>query len=67
MISDDDPELMVWEFTDDVAASFNTKDQYGDLVAYAGLSADSFSKCRITMQKKVKSINDLVTEAAAGN
>lgn len=63
-ISDDNPNQMIWEFTDNVVPVYNTKDQYGDPVLYEGVSTDSFSRCKLTFTKKVKSLTDLVTEAS---
>lgn len=63
-IGDENPDVMVWEFTDAVVPTYNTKDQYGDPVLYTGISVNEFSRCRIVFQKKVKSILDLVGEAA---
>jgi len=63
-VGDENPDMMVWELTDAVVPTYNTKDQYGDPVTYSGISVDEFSRCRIVLEKKTKSIIDLVEEAA---
>ncbi len=65
IVDEDYPDEMIWEFTENVAADYNVKDMYGDKVAYTGIPADGFSKCRLVFSKRVKSITDLVTESAA--
>ncbi len=65
IINDNDPDKMVWEFTDNVVASYNTMDKDGDPVLYAGVSTNNFSRCRLVFKKKIKSINDIVTESYA--
>lgn len=57
------PNEMIWEFNSKVAADYNTKDQYGDKIAYTGIPVSSFSKCRITFAKQVKGINQLTQDA----
>lgn len=64
-VDDNNPDVMVWTFEDAVQASFNTKDQYGDNIAYNGIDVNTFSKCTVTFERKVKSLTDLVTEATS--
>ena len=59
-ISDSNTDHMVWEFTNDVVATYNTKDQYGDYVTFTGMATNTFQKCRFEFERKVKSIQELV-------
>jgi hypothetical protein len=63
-ISDANPDIMVWEFTDEVVPTYNTKDKYGDPVMYTGISTDSYTRCRLVFNRKVKSIEELVMDAS---
>lgn len=63
-ISDENPNLMIWEFTPETVALYNCKDQYGDYFAFTGVSVGEFSKCRVELTKQVKTLNQLVTESA---
>ncbi len=62
-ISDDNPDQMIWDFNDNVTPVYNTKDKYGDLVLYDGISTDSFSRCKLTFTKRVKSLTDMINQA----
>jgi hypothetical protein len=63
-ISEANPDIMVWEFTDEVVPTYNTKDKYGDPVIYTGISTDSYTRCRLVFNRKVKSIEELVMDAS---
>jgi hypothetical protein len=65
-INDENPDKMVWSFTDRVEPRFNTKDQYGDPVLYQGLDVNTFSRCTIVFERKAKSITDLIADYTAG-
>lgn len=63
-INDILPDMMVWEFDNITTAEYNTKNSQGDYVLYqgTGFSIDSFSRCRIVMQKRVKTLTELVQD-----
>jgi hypothetical protein len=63
-IDEDIPDLMTWEFTDSSYAEYNTKDYMGNYMAYTGVgfTAESFSQCKITLEKQVKTLNQLVDD-----
>lgn len=62
-VSDDNPDQMIWEWTDNVTPVYNTKDKYGDPVLYTGVSTDSYSRCKLTFTKRVKSLTDMINQA----
>lgn len=66
-INDDSPDKMVWNFTDAVEPRYNTKDQYGDPVLYQGLDINTFSRCSIVLERKAKSLTDMISEYTAGS
>lgn len=66
-INDDAPDKMVWNISDKVEARYNTKDQYGDIVLYQGLDIASFSRCSIVLERKAKSLTDMIGEYTAGS
>jgi hypothetical protein len=63
-INDVFPETMTFEFDHITTAEYNTKNAQGDYVLYqgSGFSVDSFSRCRITFSKKVKTLTELVQD-----
>ncbi len=61
-IDEDNPDIMVWEFTPQIVADYNTKDKYGDKILYTGVNVTEFSKCRLEFHKKSKSLIDLVQD-----
>jgi len=65
-IDDTDKETMIWTFDDVTQARYNIKDQYGDYVSWTGMPVEDFQRCKFVMVKKVKGIDELVTEATAG-
>lgn len=64
-VSDDNPDRMVWEFTDETVGSYNTMDKYGDPVLYIGIDSKSFQRSRIVLERKAKGLIDLVEEAVS--
>lgn len=62
-IDDKNKDKMIWQFNEDVVADYNTKNKYGDKVAYEGISPTSFSKCTIVFEKQTKSITELTQQA----
>ena len=61
-IDDSDPDQMVWEFNELVEPRYNTKDEFGDQVLYNGISVDAYSRCTITLERKLKTLAELVEE-----
>jgi hypothetical protein len=64
-VDDQDPDHMTWKVTSDVVANYYTKNQYGEPVVYIGISPTAFQKCTVTWSRQLKSINQLVEEAAS--
>ncbi|MBU0765056.1 MAG: hypothetical protein KJ607_09500, partial [Bacteroidetes bacterium] len=64
LVSDENPNVMTWSFTDDVIPLYNVKDNVGNYVLFDGINVNSFSRCMMTFEKQVKGIRDLTTESA---
>jgi len=54
--------IMVWEFDSQTIAEYNTKDQFGTYILWQGWSINTFSKSKFVLIKKIKSVQDLVSE-----
>jgi hypothetical protein len=67
LVNDDNPEVMTWTFDEKTQPAYNIKDQYGNYVSWSGVNPGNFSKLTVVWNKRVKSLTDLVTEAAAAN
>lgn len=65
--SDENDEIMSWEFDYYTDADYNVKDQYGDKILWNGWDATKFSKCTFVFQKRVGDIKDLIKESAKSN
>jgi len=63
-INDDNPDVMIWEFDDITEPRYNIKDEHGDYVSWSGVSVNKFSKITVRWEKRVKSLTELVQEAA---
>lgn len=61
-INGTNPNHMVWTFDDSTITSYNIKNQHGEPVAWEGYTAP-FRKCKWIMEKRSKSLKDLVREA----
>ena len=55
-------DIMMWEFDNLTHAEYNTKDQYGKYVLWQGWPAVNFSKCSFVLQKRVKSLEEVIKE-----
>lgn len=64
LINDDNSEVMTWKFDDSTKPAYNIKDQYGNYVSWSGISPSNFSKVEVVWAKRVKSLTELVQEAA---
>lgn len=62
-IDDNNPDEMIWTFTDNVVADYNTKDMYGDYVTYTGIPADSYQRCSMKFEKRIKGLTELTNQA----
>lgn len=55
--------VMTWDFDFETSAVYNTKDKYGDLILWNGWPANSFSRCRFVLKKRVKDLKDIIKDA----
>lgn len=55
--------IMIWELDAGTFAEYNTKNSQGYYVLWGGWPVANFSKCKITLEKKVKDLKTIVTEA----
>lgn len=62
-IDENNPDEMIWSFTDNVVADYNTKDMYGDYVTYTGIPADSYQRCTMKFEKRIKGLTELTNQA----
>ncbi len=53
---------MIWEFDEQTTAAYNYKDAQGNTVFWGGWPVNNFSKGKFTFIKRVKGLNDIVTE-----
>ncbi len=60
-IDESQPDQMVWTFDDATTTFYFLKDDYGDTKAWAGWDIP-FRKCRFVLEKRSKSLIDIVTE-----
>jgi len=56
-------DKMTWTFDNTTFARYNMKDQYGDYVLWMGFPTNKFSKSKFVLQKRSKTLQDLVQEA----
>ena len=64
-INDENPEVMYWTFDDSTTPEYNIKDENLQYALWTGISTNSFSRCKIKLEKRVKPISDMVQEAYA--
>ena len=57
------PDQMIWQFDAATEAVYNIKDKYGDPITWNGISVTQFSKCRFVLSKKVKTIQQCVSDS----
>lgn len=55
-------DTMIWELDDKTTATYNTKDGQGNYVLWGGWPATNFSRCRIVLHKRVKTLIEVVQE-----
>jgi hypothetical protein len=60
-----DNTRMTWQFDTRTWAKYNMKDQYGEYVLWGGWPVTKFSKCKFVLDKKTKSLEDMVEDAYA--
>ncbi len=60
---EDDNNTMVWTIDDNTSAIYNTKDNYGNYVLWGGWPVANFTKCTIILERQVKDLNQVVTDA----
>ncbi len=65
LINDDNSEVMTWKFDEKTQPVYNIKDQYGNYVSWSGVDPGKFSKIEVVFNKRVKSLTELIQEAAA--
>lgn len=70
-VSDDNPNQMVWEFTDAIEADYSTKDQYGDKVVYnpfsqQGVDPGQWKRCKLVFTKQIKTLEQLIEQENSG-
>lgn len=62
-VDEDNPDYMVWTFDSVTTTSYNTKDYTGTPVFWGGWTAP-FRKCKWVLEKRSKSLEELVKEAS---
>ncbi len=62
-VDEDDPDYMVWTFDETTTPSYNTYDYKGDPLTWSGWTAP-FRKCKWVLEKRSKSLEELVKEAS---
>ncbi|MFW6222540.1 MAG: hypothetical protein ACOC3T_02895 [Bacteroidota bacterium] len=62
-VTDDNPDQMIWEFTNNVETRYYTYDAQGEENTFTLINVP-FQKCRLVFTKKVKSLRELMEEAA---
>lgn len=60
----EDYNTMYWEIDDGTTAVYNTKDNYGNYVLWNGWPINNFQHVKITMEKQVQDLRDLVEGAS---
>ncbi|PKP23159.1 MAG: hypothetical protein CVU05_00740 [Bacteroidetes bacterium HGW-Bacteroidetes-21] len=56
-------DRMTWELDGSTWAKYNMKDAQGEYVLWYGWPVTKFSRCKFVLEKKVKTLNDVVDEA----
>ena len=54
---------MWWIFDDETIPEYNIKDENLNYVLWHGISVNAFSRCSLKFEKRVKSIDQMVSEA----
>lgn len=54
--------LMTWEFSDNTEAFYYTQNDELDPELWSGWSASSFSRCTIVMEKRIKTLDQLIDD-----
>ncbi len=60
----EDYNTMYWEIDDATTAVYNTKDNYGNYVLWNGWPVNNFQKVKVTLEKQVQDLRDLVEGAS---
>jgi hypothetical protein len=55
-------DVMIWEFDNQTSAAYNYKDAQGNLLLWNGWPIDNFTRGKFTFKKKVKGLNEIVSE-----
>lgn len=62
-IDEENPNIMYWHFDDETIPEYNYKNENLDYVSWTGVQVNSFSRCSLTFEKRVSSIEQIVDEA----
>jgi hypothetical protein len=62
-IDDSNKDEMWWYFDNDVVPVYNIKDANLDYVLWSGISTNSFSRCKVRLERQVSTIQQMVTDA----
>ena len=60
----EDYNTMIWTIDGITTAAYNSKDNYGNYVLWNGWPINTFSNVKITLEKRVKDIRDLIEDAS---
>lgn len=55
-------DTMIWEFDSQTTAAYNYKDSQGQSILWGGWPVNKFSKGKFTFTKRIKGLNDIVSE-----
>ncbi len=64
-IDDKNPDVMWWTFDDETIPEYNIKDENLNYVLWHGVSTNDFSRCTLKFEKRIKAIDDIVSESYA--
>lgn len=59
----EDNQRMIWELDNTTWAKYNMKNAQGEYVLWGGWPVTKFTRCKFVLDKKVKTLNDIVDEA----
>ena len=60
---EDGNNIMTWHFDGMTQGVYNTKDNYGNYVLWAGWPVENFSRCTIVLEKQARGLDEIVQEA----
>lgn len=62
-IDEENSDVMYWTFDNQTIPEYNVKDDNLNYVLWNGISVNAFSRCKLRFEKRVKPIDQMVTEA----